>query len=28
LPAIKPEPTCDGRTIEIDGKKYVLKLQD
>jgi hypothetical protein len=29
LPVVKPlVPTCDGRTIDIDGKKYVLKLQD
>jgi antitoxin component YwqK of YwqJK toxin-antitoxin module len=28
LPAVKTVPTCDGRTIEIDGKKYILTLQD
>ena len=29
LPVVKPlVTTCDGKTVDIDGKKYILKLQD
>ena len=24
----QPEPTCDGKTVEIDGKTYVLTLKE
>ena len=24
----QPQPTCDGKTVEIDGKTYVLTLKE